>query len=135
MTGRDEGDDAAWRAIVENYGERPELEEPEARPTAYAARHEPEPQPELEPELAEDPEDRFVPPEPPPLPQPPPARLAAWSGLFGAPAVLLVAVVLGIALPEWLAYALVAAFVGGFGYLVLHMNHEPRDPWDNGAQV
>jgi len=38
-------------------------------------------------------------------------------------------------LPGWLAKGLVAWFVGGFVYLVLHMDRGPRDPWDDGARV
>jgi len=28
---------------------------------------------------------------------------------------------------------LAVAFIGGFGYLVMRMSDEPRDPWDDGA--
>jgi hypothetical protein len=49
--------------------------------------------------------------------------------------VLLVALIFSISLPPLLGYGLVAAFVGGFGYLVYTMPREPRDPWDDGAQV
>ncbi|MGH3307487.1 MAG: hypothetical protein ACRDOX_07325 [Nocardioides sp.] len=129
MSRQDEDD--AWRSIVENYGERPEVD--------------PAP-PVTEPEMAyddgddvddwDDPdEDRFVPPPPPPLPHPTPVRLAAWIGVFGAPAVLLVAMVLALPLPGWLGKGLVAYFVAGFLYLVYHMERGPRDPWDNGARV
>jgi hypothetical protein len=123
-------EDDAWRSIVENYGERA-LDEPEpveeTPEPAYVAPRASEPE--------DDPEDRFVPPLPPPLPHPPPVRMAAWCGLFGAPAVLLVALVLGIPLPQWLGLGLVGAFLVGFGYLVLHMQRGPRDPWDDGAQL
>ena len=47
--------------------------------------------------------------------------------------VLLVSLILGFDLPQLLAYALVAAFVGGFLYLVVTMTREPRDPDDDGA--
>ena len=126
MSGQSEDD--VWRSIVENYGERPEVE-----PLAE------EPVPEGPPVAPDDglpePDDRFVPPEPPAFPLPPPARFAAWSGVFGAPTVLLVALVLGIPLPSWIAYGLVASFVGGFAYLVVHMQRGPRDPGDDGAVV
>ena len=99
---------------------------------------EPHPADELDP-LADDDledEDGFVPPPPPPLPRLPPDRLLAWLGLFGSPTVLLVCLVVGVSLPPWLAYLLVAWFVGGFGYLVATM---PRgtdaDPWDDGARL
>jgi hypothetical protein len=38
-------------------------------------------------------------------------------------------------MPAWLGYLLVVGFVGGFIYLVLQMPREPRDPWDDGAQI
>lgn len=135
-------DDDAWRAIVDNYGDRPELDEPEpAGPDpepvgTFVA--EPAVEPAVEPRTWEDPDsdwesDRFVPPPPPPVPRATPDRQAAWAGVFGSPAVLLVCLVLGIDLPELLAYGLVAAFVGGFLYLVVTMTREPRDPDDDGA--
>ncbi|WP_122817170.1 hypothetical protein [Nocardioides pantholopis] len=125
-----EEDDEAWKAIVENYGDRPAID--------------PTPQPEPEPPEpfaaylegpAEEPAEAFVPPEPLPVPRPSRDRLLAWLGVFGAPAVLLVCLVLGIDLPRLLSYALVVGFVGGFLYLVWRMPGGPRDPWDDGAQV
>lgn len=130
MSGQDEDD--AWRSIVENYGERPAVE-PLAEPTPPV-----EPAPDLAAySLDEDvwDEERFVPPPPPPLPTPPPKRLAAWLGIFGSPLVLLVALVLAIDLPAWLGYGLIAWFVGGFAYLVVHMQRGPRDPGDDGARL
>lgn len=126
MSGQNEDD--AWRSIVENYGDRPDVEplppapEPEERPVA----------PDDDPL---DLDERFVPPEPPPLAHPPPVRFAAWSGLFGAPTVLLICLILDISLPSWLGYGLVGSFVGGFAYLVVHMQHGPRDPGDDGAVI
>ena len=133
-------DDDAWRAIVDNYGDRPEVG-PEV---------DPDPPAPVVPPTAAAPDgpqagwgdafpdsdwnsDRFVPPPPPPVPTATPDRQAAWAGVFGAPAVLLVCLVFSIALPQLLAYALVASFVGGFVYLVLTMTREPRDPDDDGA--
>jgi hypothetical protein len=128
-------DDATWREIVANYGERvlgPEDEarvteqqtEPEARPV------EPDPHPELV-DIGH--EERFVPPPPPPLPRVPKDRLAAWLGVFVSPLLLLVATVLRIPLPTFVAWLLVGAFLGGFGYLVAQMPRGPRDPFDDGA--
>lgn len=151
---RDE--DEVWRAIVDNYGERARLEEPapEARERwqADAPSEEPpaegtvlpprRPQPSAdEPDAYRDPielqdhDERFVPPEPPPLPRPRGLRAVAWAGVFGSPAVLLICLIIGISLPQLLAYVLVAGFVGGFVYLVWQMPRGPRDPFDDGAVV
>ena len=141
MAGQNEDD--AWRAIVENYGERPRLD-----PSAPA----PEPEPawyvgalagetdgaggdEAGDGLDDGLDDGFVPPPPPPLPVPEPARLVAWLGVFASPAVMLVSLALGVLLPSLLGYALIAWFVGGFGYLVVNMDRTPRDPGDDGAVV
>ncbi len=125
-------DDEAWRAIVDNFGERavlgqddlPAAEEPAAPLT-------PDPEPAPRP----DPDDSFVPPEPPPIEMPPTDRLLAWIGVLGSPAVLLVCVVAGLHLPTWAGWLLVGGFIGGFGYLVARMNAGPRDPWDDGSRV
>lgn len=124
-------EDEAWQAIVENYGDRVELD-----PVEPAA---PEPEPEHPQVPAElDPsydEDRFVPPPPPPLPHVPRDRMLAWVGLFGSPALLLTALVVGIHIPTLLGYLLVCGFVGGFLYLVVQMPRGPHDPWDDGARL
>jgi len=125
-----DSEDDAWRSIVENYGDRADLG-PEETP-------EPVPEPVREParddtEAAD--EERYVPPPPPPLPHVTPDRLAAWSGVFGAPTVLLVALLVGIHLPAWLGYLLVASVVGGFVDLVVQMPRGPRDPGDDGARL
>jgi hypothetical protein len=64
-----------------------------------------------------------------------PDRFIAWAGVFGAPAVLVVALLIGVHLPVWLGYLMVAAFVGGFLYLVIRMPRQPRDPGDDGARI
>jgi hypothetical protein len=148
-----DADELAWRAIVDNYGERAQLDEPELRdgPEAAAPASGPEtlgapfggrfgdlssaaPAPDAAAAGEED-EERFVPPEPPPLPRVAPDRLLAWVGVLGSPLVLLACLLLSVGMPSLLAYALVASFVGGFGYLVWTMPRGPRDPWDDGAQV
>jgi hypothetical protein len=135
-------DDDAWRAIVDNYGDRVELDDepPLAAEVLDTTTHHEDDVPPADERVAEldgpdvD-DDAFVPPAPPPLPHPPPDRLAAWSGLFGAPVVLLICLVVGIHLPTWVGYLLVAAFLGGFGYLVVKMPRGPADPWDDGARL
>ena len=124
-------EDEAWRAIVENYGDRAELDpselpEPEPAPAPFS----------LESELdAEPDDDRFVPPDPGPLPFVPRDRMLAWAGLFGSPTILLIALVLGVRLPSLIAYLLIAGFIGGFLYLVVQMPRGPQDPWDDGARI
>lgn len=132
-------DEDAWQAIIDNYGDRPEIE-PDVDPTPPRREPEPEPVPdELRASWDDDhpdsdwESDRFVPPPPPPLPSTTPERTAAWAGVLGSPLVLLACLILQISLPELLAYLLVAAFVGGFVYLVITMTREPRDPDDDGA--
>ncbi len=143
---RPDGDDEdrAWRAIVDNYGERAELDEPPA-PAPPPASDAPfggrfgdlralgPAEDENEPFVAED--EGFEPPEPPPMPRVAPDRLAAWIGIFGSPTVLLVALIFSLSVPTFVGYLLVGGFVGGFVYLVLKMPRGPRDPWDDGAQV
>jgi hypothetical protein len=172
-------EDAAWRLIVENYGERPAMfdtESGEADPEGTAGPGAGSPEitdegdsptedaaadrsdrperperpsgnvfdrsyldsmhrraaPELNTEASWDDEGHFVPPPPPPLPVLDPRRKAAWIGLFGGPALLLVAVVLGWALPQWLVGGLVLGFVGGFVYLVATMPRSGGDGWSGG---
>lgn len=152
---RDEGagrkldEDAAWRAIVENYGDRPELApdpEPADEPSPPAGESPDERLRGLfrpawdEPHQTEatwDDEGHFVPPDPPPMPVLDPRRRLAWIGLFGSPFVMLVAVVLGWSLPDWVMFGLAMGFAGGFVYLVATMsNRRPGGgPGDDGAVV
>jgi hypothetical protein len=134
-----QSEDDAWRSIVENYGERPEVDAGSDPDTDPRSTVEPEPEPAYDDadrwDDVDELDDRFVPLPPPPLPHPTPVRLAAWIGVFGAPAVLLLVMVLALPLPSWLEKGLVGYFVAGFLYLVFNMDRGPRDPWDNGARV
>ena len=126
-------DDDAWRAIVENYGERPKAEdlpapEPEPEPGPTASTYD-------EPDPVADDHDRFVPPEPPPAPALDLPRHLPWVGVFGVPAVLLVALLTGVGMPTWLGYLMVSSFVGSFLYLVFTMKPGGRDPFDDGARL
>ena len=147
-----ERDDDVWRSIVENYGDRVELDddppldvlhedldraaEPDSLGEVRHNRRRDDP-PDAGDPLVRAPhdDDRYVPPPPPPLPVVAGDRMLAWLGLFGAPTILLVTLVLGIAMPPMLGYLLVAAFLGGFGYLVVKMPRGPADPWDDGARL
>ncbi|ANH39099.1 hypothetical protein I601_2683 [Nocardioides dokdonensis FR1436] len=138
-----ENDDDAWRAIVENFGDRADLDDagaaevapPPAVPEEDRIRPA-DPEPYVDPPApVPDDEDRFVPPDPAPLPIPTPDRGIAWLGVFGAPVVLLVSLLVGIDLPTWVGWLLVVWFVGGFVYLVHQMPREPRSPWDDGSRI
>ena len=128
MNPRDE--DEAWQDIVENYGDAPVFDEPE--PVELPSS--PEEPVGWNPVAWED-EGHFVPAPPPPVPLAEPPRLLAWAGLFVAPLILLVAVILGWSFPSWLSGGLVIWFVSGFGYLVWTMQSGPRDPGDDGARI
>lgn len=134
-------EDAAWRLIVENYGERAQLgssAEPVAPPVephrgpvfdrSYLDALDARPQ---EPAAQE----HFVPPDPPPVPRGTPARRLAWAGLFAPPLLMILAVVFRWTFPTWLSMGLVMAFVGGFVYLVATMPRDGGDGWDDGAVV
>jgi hypothetical protein len=134
-------EDEAWREIVENYGDSPAWEdEPPAEPAPRPVARPPD-DPDAwhitfeAADRGEREEERFVPPDPPPVPLAEPRRMLAWAGLFVSPAILLVAVVIGWRFPGWASTLLVGWFVGGFVYLVAKMPRGPRDPGDDGAQV
>jgi hypothetical protein len=128
--------DEAWQAIVDNYGERAEIDEsPAVEPAPARPAPEPLPDPSPGPAAAYDEAERFVPPPPPPVPRPEPKRAVAWAGLFGAPVLVLIAMVFRIDLPPLLDYAFVGWFVGGFVYLVATMSRTPREPWDDGSRI
>ena len=132
LTGGVSADEAAWRSIIDNYGDRPELaEEPEVEvpPSPRGVYPEDEAK-ELEPVEAEE---HFVPPPPPPLPMPEPPRLLAWLGLFGVPTFVLVCLLTRLDLPTWLGLILLVWFVGGFVYLVASMRPGAGDDFDDGA--
>jgi hypothetical protein len=155
-------EDAAWAEIVANYGDRPEMgSDPdpvvEDRPDTGVveegaqppSRNHRDPQrprnifdrsyihatTEPADEATWDDEGHFVPPEPPPLPRLEPRRKLAWIGLFGAPTLLLLAVIFSWSFPSWLGTLLVAAFVGGFVYLIATMPRRGGGDWsgDDGA--
>ena len=132
-------EDAAWRSIIENYGpepadpDTPTVEPVEARPVVGPVETH---QDSFNTAASWDDEGHFIPPSPPPLPPLEPKRKFAWTGLFGAPTLMLIAIVLGWDLPRLLIGFLVCWFVAGFGFLVATM---PRtrggDGPDNGAVV
>lgn len=77
----------------------------------------------------------FEPPPPPPIPRGDAVSRAAWAGVLGSPALLVLLSLLQWSPPGWMTFALVAGFVGGFVVLIARLRgHHPDDP-DNGAVV
>ena len=135
----DEGTEQEWRSIVENYGDRAEIEdEPPAEetPRVGSVFDGPVFNPSYD-EVARslEAEQGFVAPDPGWQPLPAGPRLAAWIGLLAGPVFLLFAAVLHVSIPGILVAVLVAGFVGGFGFLVWQMPREPREPWDDGSRI
>jgi hypothetical protein len=83
----------------------------------------------------EDDEDHYVPPPPPPLPHLDPVAKGAWTALFGGPAYLVLASLIGWNVPGWAALLAVMAFVGGFAVVVMRLGDGPPrgEGPDNGA--
>jgi hypothetical protein len=161
-------EEAAWRMIVENYGERAQLGgssldpdvagppmlplDPRTSPPPDRVEPVAPPPPEVfdrsyldaldadrpaarRDRRRTDDEEHFVPPDPPPVPKGTPARRLAWAGLFAPPLLMILAVVLGWTFPMWLSVLLIAAFVGGFVFLVVTMPRDGGDGWGDGAVV
>ena len=74
---------------------------------------------------AEDDEEHYVPPPPPPLPHLDPLAKGAWTALFGGPAYLVLASIVGWNVPGWAALLAVMAFVGGFAVVVTRLGDGP----------
>ncbi|MFN8189754.1 MAG: hypothetical protein U0R78_04800 [Nocardioidaceae bacterium] len=126
-------EEALWRSIVDNYGDRAELsadEVAELEQQRSAGRAE-----EDSPGHHLEWDDRFVAPVPPPLPKADPPVLLAWAGVLLAPLALMIVVIFSLPVATLIDALLVIWFLGGFAYLVSAMPNEPRDPWDDGAQV
>jgi len=90
------------------------------------------------PRPAQEDDEHYIPPTPPPLPKLDPITKGAWVALFGGPAYLVVATAAGWAVPGIAAFLAVAAFVTGFAVLVLRMNDPGPggpDDGDDGAVV
>ena len=135
----------AWREIVEHYGERPVLDD-DGHPRRRAAPAEPVPRRERRARTTRTPTSTPTTTSRPPsgsgrLPRrrsPTPRtwqRGVAWAGIFVAPALALVIGLFSIYVAPLVGWALVAWFVGGFGYLVRVMPRSPRDPWDDGSRI
>jgi hypothetical protein len=82
-------------------------------------------------------DERYVPPEVPPLPKLDPVAKGAWTALFGGPGYLFLATTLGWQVSGWAQLAAIVAFVSGFVILVSRLGDGPsrRDGPDQGAVV
>jgi hypothetical protein len=83
----------------------------------------------------EDEQERYVPPEPPPITSTDLASRLAWLGVLGGPLVLLLAALTWSHLPTLVVILTLAAFVGGFITLVARLPRERDDGPDDGAVV
>jgi hypothetical protein len=136
-------EDALWLSIVENYGDRPVIPVAEPEPEVPAPPRDLGLPPHLDDDdtgttaTATDHEagEHYVPPAPPPLPTPPPARLLAWVGLFGVPMFVLVALVARLPVSSLVGLVLMVWFVGGFVFLVASMRPGPGEDRDDGARL
>jgi hypothetical protein len=79
----------------------------------------------------DDPNDRFIPPDPPPLPQLDTIGQFAWGGLIGGPLFLILAAVFDWHMPPLFLALAVTAFVVGFVTLIVRMNDGRPDDWNN----
>ena len=138
-----------WPAAEDVEAEAPPDSGPDAsvfpdparlRPTARGPRHRlpdgsPDPDDTGSGPFPEDPDDRFVPPEAPPLTSTDLASRLAWLGVLGGPLVLLLAALTWKHLPTLVVILALAAFVGGFVTLVVRLPRERDDGPDDGAVV
>jgi len=139
----DEDVDAAFARIIAGWDDPPSTpEEPpddDPGPTVRASVQPLPGPPDLGPRdyaPPPEPEEGYVPPEPPPLPRVDVPGALAWAAVLLGPLFLLFA---GLfwrdASPLWLGLAVVA-FIGGFGALVMRLPaHRDEDSGDDGAVV
>ena len=90
------------------------------------------------PSSLDDDDEHYVPPPPPPLPSLPPIAKGAWLALFGGPAYLLIATLVGWTISGLWMFIAIGAFIAGFTILVLHLGDKdsgPSDPDDDDGAV
>jgi hypothetical protein len=122
-------DENAWERIVAELGDdMPDAAQLPAQPA-------PPPAPSAPVPFRPDPEDTFVPPEPPPLPRLDLVGRLAWGGALGGPLLLFAGVLAPGLIGPAVVTAGVVAFVAGFLTLVLRSPNEPEDGWDDGSIV
>lgn len=146
----DEDVDAAFLRIIAGWDDAPTYRAPPATALDPLPEPTPPPDPSREPDptpdspdpgprdyaLAEEPDEGYVPPEPPPLPRGDVASVLSWAAVVLGPLFLFIA---GLfwrdASRLWLVLAVVA-FVGGFVALVMRLPaRRDTDSDDDGAVV
>ena len=80
-------------------------------------------------------EERYIPPEPPPLPHGDLISRLAWAGALGGPLFLLIAVIGWRTAPQVLLMLAIVAFVAGFVTLIARMPQHRDDDDGDGAVV
>jgi hypothetical protein len=83
----------------------------------------------------DDAEERFVPPDPPPITSTDLVSRLAWLGVIGGPLFLLIAALVAHELPTLVVLAALTAFIGGFVTLVARLPRDRGDGGDDGAVV
>jgi hypothetical protein len=83
----------------------------------------------------DDPHDRFVPPEPPPITSTDLTSRLAWLGVIGGPLFMLAAALVWRTLPTLVVIGALTAFIGGFITLVARLPRDRGDGSDDGAVV
>lgn len=81
-----------------------------------------------------DDDERYVPPDPPPLSRGDLITTLAWVGVLGSPLFFLLTALFWRSVPQILVLGGIAAFVGGFATLVVRMPSR-RDPDDDDGAV
>jgi len=151
-------EDAEWKSLVEQFG-KPSApghdggDDPVPRwpasedvaekyeplidvPTGLTIEEKADADEEKPPKKRDDPQDHYVPPEPPRGPKLDWISRVAWLGLIGGPLLLIAAAVLDFGTGRITTLAVVG-FIGGFLTLVLRMKDKlpPGDGGDDGAVV
>lgn len=133
----DSDDNEQWEDIVRRLGGTPDqahtppiTETPEGYEASSAedTSHGPRDY-HLADEVVED----FQPPEPKPIASGNPRTVLSWFGVIGATVVWMVAALLSLTLPWWLAVATLVGFFGGGVslFFLLPKSWTDRDPLDN----
>lgn len=113
-----------------SIGPAPESDDERSEPYSSAAPT-PGPRDHVPPEI----EDRFVPPDPPPLPRGNRITRLAWAGALGSPVLAVLLVLTGISPPDVVLVAMVAAFVAGCVTLIARMRSDDDPGPDSGGAV